>query len=121
MEHDVIREAYRQFNERNVEAALALMCEDVNWENALVGDRIRGRTELRKVWALMWASMNVAVEAVRLYEEDGRTVVVTRHVAREPGGFLISEAEMEEVYTFRDGLIARMDFREIQTADGPKH
>jgi len=113
MEHDVILAAYKSYNERDIDALLELMCEDVNWSNALTGDRIRGRAEMREVWKLQWTSLEVLTEPIRIYEEDGKTVVLVREVMREVGGHLLMDQEMEHVFTFRDGLVERMDFRHV--------
>ena len=96
-----------------IDALLELMCEDVNWANALTGDRIRGRAEMREVWLLQWTSLEVETEPIRIYEEDGRTVVLVREIMREVGGQLLLDQEMEHVFTFRDGLVERMDFRHV--------
>ena len=73
MEHDVILAAYKSYNERDLEALLPLMCEDVNWANALTGDRIRGREEMRSIWKLQGNSLDIQIEPIRIYEEpDGR-------------------------------------------------
>ena len=96
-----------------IDALLELMCEDVNWANALTGDRIRGRAEMREVWLLQWTSLEVETEPIRIYEEDGRTVVLVREIMREVGGQLLLDQEMEHVFTFRDGLVERMEFRHV--------
>ena len=113
MGHDVILAAYKSYNERDIDALLELMCEDVNWANALTGDRIRGRAEMREVWLLQWTSLEVETEPIRIYEEDGRTVVLVREIMREVGGQLLLDQEMEHVFTFRDGLVERMEFRHV--------
>jgi len=106
--------AYKSYNERDLEALLPLMCEDVNWANPLTGDRIRGREEMRKIWELQWTSLSVQTEPIRIYEEsDGKTVVVVREILHEAGGRLLMDQEMEHVFTWRDGRVARMDFRHI--------
>jgi len=113
MEHDVILAAYKSYNERDIDALLQVMCEDVNWMNALTGDRIRGHAEMREVWLLQQTSLDVQTEPIRIYEEDGRTVVLVREIMREVGGRLLMDQEMEHVFTFRDGLVERMDFRHV--------
>jgi ketosteroid isomerase-like protein len=114
MEHDAIYAAYKSYNERDIDALLELMCEDVDWSNALTGDRIKGHAEMRKVWLLQWTSLNPQTEPLDIYEDaEGRTVVLVREILREVGGRLLMDQEMEQVFTFRDGLVARMDFRHV--------
>jgi len=114
MEHDVIYAAYKSYNERDIDGLLKLMCEDVDWSNALTGDRIKGHAEMRKVWLLQWTSLNPQTEPLDIYEDaEGRTVVLVREILHEVGGRLLMDQEMEQVFTFRDGLVARMDFRHV--------
>jgi len=114
MDHAVMLAAYKSYNERDLDALLPLMCEDVNWANALTGDRIRGREEMRRIWELQWTSLSVQTEPIRIYEEpDGKTVVLVREILHEAGGQLLMDQEMEHVFTWRDGLVARMDFRPV--------
>jgi len=114
MDHAVMLAAYKSYNERDLEGLLPLMCEDVNWANALTGDRIRGRAEMRRIWELQGISLNVQIEPIRIYDEaDGNTVVLVREIMHEAGGRLLMDHETEHVYTWRDGLIARMDFRPV--------
>ena len=114
MDHAVMLAAYKSYNERDLDALLPLMCEDVNWANALTGDRIRGREEMRRIWELQWTSLSVRTEPIRIYEEpDGKTVVLVREILHEAGGQLLMDQEMEHVFTWRDGRVARMDFRHI--------
>jgi len=80
----------------------------------LTGDRIKGHAEMRKVWLLQWTSLNPQTEPIDIYEDaEGRTVVLVREILREVSGRLLMDQEMEQVFTFRDGLVARMDFRHV--------
>ena len=47
---EVIRAAYRAFNERDIDAALELMHPDVDWPNAWEGGRVNGRQGVRDYW-----------------------------------------------------------------------
>jgi hypothetical protein len=114
MDNEVILAAYRSFNERDMEAVLALMTDDVNWTNGLAGGRIKGKAELRRIWTLQWTSVNPTSEVLGIsVDAEGRTIVRVRQVLHEVGGLLLNDQEIEQVFTLRDGLIARMDFRHI--------
>ena len=114
MRRDVILAAYKSYNERDLEGLLRVMCEDVNFMNALTGGRIKGHAEMREFWLLQQTSLDVQTEPIRIYEQaDGKTVVLVREVMREVGGALLLDQEMEHVFTFRDGLVERMDFRHV--------
>lgn len=114
MDHEVILATYRSFNTRDIEAVLALVCDDVNWANGLAGGRIKGKAELRRIWLLQWTSVDPTSEVLNIYEDsEGRTVVRTRQTLREVNGLMLGQQEIEQIFTLRDGLIARMDFRHV--------
>jgi hypothetical protein len=46
----VLRSAYRAFNARDVEAAIALMQPEVDWPKAWEGGRVSGRAAVRDFW-----------------------------------------------------------------------
>ena len=43
----LIEKAYAAFNRRDIDGALALMTEDVNWPKASEGGRVVGKDEIR--------------------------------------------------------------------------
>ena len=47
----VLRSAYRAFNARDVEAAIALMQPEVDWPKAWDGGRVSGRAAVRDFWS----------------------------------------------------------------------
>jgi len=116
MEANVLLKAYEAFNARDIEAVLALMCEDVNLENALTRDRVIGKAKVRDLWLLQWKHGNPKLEPLKVYEEDGKMVILSRHTATDADGRMMTDQEIEEVYTIRDGLVARMDFRQPKAA-----
>jgi len=46
----LIERAYAAFNERNVDAALAFMSDDVSWPKASEGGKVVGKEEIRAYW-----------------------------------------------------------------------
>ena len=46
----LLRCAYRAFNARDVEAAIALMHAEVDWSNAWDGGRVSGHAAVRDFW-----------------------------------------------------------------------
>jgi len=115
MDEEVIRAAFKSFNAQDAEGVLQWMCEDVDWANPLAGGRLKGRAALRTHWAVMWTSLSPEghLMGVRV-DEEGRTVVTVKQVLKQKNGLVLGEQMMEQVYTLRDGLIARMDFRKLE-------
>jgi hypothetical protein len=111
VEHEaVLRRAYRAFNARDVDAAVALMDPDVDWANGFEGGRVLGRDAVREYWARQFESIDPTVEPQRFdVDADGRIVVEVHQVVRDKDGELLADQVVEHIYTVRDGLIARMD------------
>jgi hypothetical protein len=109
---ELLRGAYEAFNARDIEAALALMHPDVDWPNAMEGRREHGHDAVRAYWTRQFGLIDSHVEPMAFGEDDeGRIVVDVHQVVRDTAGELISDQNVQHVYTLRDGLIERMDVR----------
>jgi hypothetical protein len=112
-EEQLLRRAYDAFNARDIDAALALMHPDVDWPNGLEGGREHSHAAVRDYWTRQFTMIDSNVDPVRFTrDEQGRIVVDVHAVVRDLEGNVISEGEVQHVYTLRDGLVERMDIRE---------
>ena len=108
--------AYRAFNARDIDTILPMMHPDVDWPNGMEGGRVYGQESVRRYWTRQWGILDPHVEPVSIEEaEAGRSVVRVHQVVRDLTGNLVVDQFVEHVYTFRDGLIERMDIREANT------
>lgn len=109
---DVLREAYRNFNERRIEEVLARMHPDVEWPNGWEGGYVHGHEGVREYWTRQWAAVDPHVEPIRMREdgEDGIEVDV-HQVVRDLEGRVVVDTHVQHVYQFRDDLIVRMDIQ----------
>jgi hypothetical protein len=114
-EEALLRRAYKAFNARDIDGALALMHPDVDWPNGMVGGRERGHTAVRAYWTWQFGQIDSHVEPVG-FEVDahGRVVVDVHQVVRDLDGTLLSDGGVRHAYTFRDGLVERMDIEEAE-------
>jgi hypothetical protein len=112
-EEQLLRRAYEAFNARDIDGALALMHPDVDWPNGMEGGREIGHDAVRAYWTRQFQLIDGRVEPTGFSTDDqGRVVVDVHQVVRDLNGELISEGEVQHVYTLRDGLVERMDIRE---------
>jgi hypothetical protein len=103
-------ELYRAFNAREIERLLTYMTDDVDWPNAWEGGRLVGRAAVRSYWRRQWASIDPLLEPERVRTlPDGRVRVDVRQRVRALDGEALADARVAHVYTFREGLIARME------------
>lgn len=103
--------AYRAFNSREVEAAIALMCIDVDWPNTMEGGRELGHEAVRRYWSRLFRVLSPRVEPVGHRSEYGRVVVTVRQQIDDPRGRPLAYQHLRHVFAFRAGLVARMDVR----------
>jgi len=111
---------YAAFNKRDIDGVLALMRPDVDWPNGMEGRRVHGCDEVRAYWRRQWGILDPHVEPVRMEDDEtGNTVVDVHQVVRDLSGNILKDQIVQHVYSFRDGLIERMDIQKPDT--GPTH
>ena len=117
----LIRQAYSAFNNRDIDAALALMTQDVSWPKASEGGKIVGKEEIRAYWTRQWAEFDPHVEPLAITEEDGGKLRVRVHqLVKSLQGDVLSDTEVLHVFTMSTGLIAAMDLAdEANPTAGP--
>lgn len=107
---ELIRLLYRAFNAREIETVLASLCPDVDWPNGMEGGRVHGPDGVRSYWLRQWGMINPRVDPVRITEhESGKVLVDVHQVVRDLTDSVIADRMVRHVYTFRDGLVARME------------
>jgi hypothetical protein len=117
----LIEQAYSAFNKRDIDAALALMTQDVNWPKASEGGRVVGKEEIRAYWTRQWGEFDPHVEPLAITEEDGGKVRVrVRQLVKSLQGKVLSDSEVLHIFTVNTGLIAAMDLGgEADSTAGP--
>jgi hypothetical protein len=117
----LIEQAYAAFNKRDIDAALALMTQDVSWPKASEGGKVVGREEIRAYWARQWGEFDPHVEPLAIIEEEGGKVRVRVHqLVKSLQGAVLSDSEVVHVFTMNNGLIAAMDLGgEVDPSSGP--
>src|SRR3984885_10665590 len=109
--------AYAAFNHRDIDAALALMTENVSWPKASEGGRVIGKEEIRAYWTRQWEEFDPHVEPIEVIDrEGGKTDVRVHQVVKSLAGDVLSDSEVWHVYTIANGLIERMDLQESEAS-----
>jgi hypothetical protein len=109
-EREILRNAYRDFNARNIDAVLSRMHPQVEWANGMEGGHVHGKEEVRAYWTRQFTTLNPQVEPVHIDRaQDGNWVVQVHQVVHDLSGNLQLDTTVYHTYQFRDGLIARMD------------
>ena len=109
----VITEAYRAFNAREMDAALATMQSNVEWPNGMEGGTVCGHGGVRDYWTRQWGMINPHVDPIKVDADGhGRIVVGVHQVIRDLDGKVLMDRMVEHVYSFEDGLIRSMEIRD---------
>ena len=109
-EIELLRTAYTAFNERNIDAALALMTSDVHWPRAFKGGFVRGPEEIRAYWTEQWSEIDGQVEPMAFHlEENGQVLVEVHQVVRDRAGTVLADESVGHRFTFEYGLIQGME------------
>jgi ketosteroid isomerase-like protein len=106
----LLKEAYRAFNAREIDAVLATMHDDVDWPNGMEGGRVHGHQGVREYWTRQWAMINPRVDPVSFQSADrNQTAVLVHQVVHDLDGLLLLDQMVQHVYFIEDGLIRRME------------
>ena len=117
---ELLTAVYAAFNRRDIEAVFAFMRPGVDWPNGMEGGRVHGCDEVRAYWKRQWAILDPHVEPVRMEDDEaGNAVVDVHQIIRDLSGNILKDQIVQHVYSFRDGLIERMEIRNPATA--PMH
>jgi hypothetical protein len=109
----LITEAYRAFNAREMDAALATMQSNVEWPNGMEGGVVCGHTGIRDYWSRQWRVIDPHVDPVKLDPDGhGRIIVSVHQMVRDLEGNVVLDRMVEHVYSLEDGLIRSMEIRD---------
>jgi hypothetical protein len=105
---ETIEQAYSAFNLRDIDGALELMTEDVNWPKASEGGKVGGEFDPH-------------VEPLAMTKDSAGKVLVTVHqLVKSLQGDVLADSNVLHVFTMKNGLIAAMDLGdESDASSGP--
>lgn len=112
---DLLKRVYERFNQRDMDAVLASLRDDVVWANGMEGGHVHGRDEVRRYWTRQWAMLDPHVEPLAFAESsEGRVVVEVHQVVHDLAGNLLVDQMVGHIFAIEDGLIKRFDIRGAQ-------
>ena len=104
---ELLYEAYNAMNSRDVEAALALMTDDVVWPTNTPEGHVDGRDAVRKYLRSEWRIHPPKVEPVGLEDRpDGHIVMHVHEMVVDTHGNFQANHTVKHNFTLKDGLIA---------------
>jgi ketosteroid isomerase-like protein len=113
-EIELLQRIYAAFNRRDIESVLAAMQDTVDWPNGMEGGRVLGKAAVRDYWRRQFEVLDPNVEPKNFTKEaDGRIAIDVHQVVHDKSGKLVVDQMIQHEYEIRDGLIQRMDIREV--------
>ena len=107
---EMLKNAYRWFNARNIDAVLKLLDPDVDWPNGMEGGIEHGHEAVRNYWTCQWKLVDPRVEPVKFENvNDGRIDVTVQQVVKDLSGALMSDQIVHHIYSFKNGVIISME------------
>jgi hypothetical protein len=117
-EIELLQAAYAAFNARNIDAALALMTEDVAWPRAFKGGFVRGPQAVGAYWTEQWSEIDPHVEPVTFQPEGaGRILVEVHQVVRDLAGSVLADERVGHRFTVERGLIQGLEVCPLPASD----
>ena len=105
-----ISSIYQYFNERNIDAILAMFDKNVHWPNGWEGGYVEGHDQVRNYWTRQWMELNPNVQPVEIKElPDGRIEVNVHQVVKDLKNNLVADGMVRHVYEFSNGLVKSME------------
>ncbi|WP_316832852.1 nuclear transport factor 2 family protein [Pedobacter aquatilis] len=109
-QENLIHKVYKAFNNRDIDTALSMMHQSIQWPKAFEGGYITGHEEIRKYWTRQWKEINPEVNPVGFTDRpDGTLEIKVHQKVKNLAGELLFDGQVKHIYTFRDGLLQRMD------------
>jgi ketosteroid isomerase-like protein len=115
---DTLRALYLALNRGDFDSLVQYLHPEVEIHPGLGGEldmstEYRGREGMKEFIETAWRGYDVAVEAQDMISAPGDRILVTERWKLRGRDGIETEAQLTDVYVFRDGLIARVDgFRE---------
>jgi ketosteroid isomerase-like protein len=108
----LVRELYRLFNARDMNAALAMLAPEVVWANGMEGGHVRGRAAVRDYWTRQWQMIAPSVEPQDIVTTPNGSLVTVHQIVHDLDGKLLADQIVTHRFELKDGLVERFDILE---------
>jgi hypothetical protein len=115
---ETLMQLYRDFNNRDIDAAIENLAPGVDWPNGMAGGREIGRDAVRAYWTKQWSEVDSRAEPLEItFDPDGNARVRVDLLVRSLDGKVLMNRQAEHVYEFSGPFIARMTIVDIPQPD----
>ena len=78
-QESILKQTYQHFNDRDVDATLAMMHPEVDWPNGMERGIEHGHEAVRNYWARQWKILDPHVEPLEFTEQEDGRINLTVH------------------------------------------
>ncbi len=111
---NLINQAYKAFNARDIETVLSLMNTDIHWPNGWEGGYVEGHKEVRNYWTRQWKEIDPNVKPVSFKEnKNGQIEVEVHQIAKDLQGKVLFDGMVKHIYTVENGKIKSMEIEKL--------
>jgi hypothetical protein len=108
-EIDTVRRMYDAYNARQMDAALADLHADVEWDGGAEG-MLHGKEAVERHWRSQWRDVDAKVYIQSSAWKNSSLVLQVRLEVATPRG--VSEQHIQNAITFSDGLVASLRIKQ---------
>lgn len=103
---------YTGFNDRNIEAVISHMTENVKWANGMEGGHVHGHAGVRDYWTRQFSMISARVTPLDVSEEDGRVKIKVHQVVHDLSGQLLTDETVYHYFLLDGDKVAEFDIGE---------
>jgi ketosteroid isomerase-like protein len=105
----LLQRAYQLFNDRDIDALLEMMTDDVEWPDVANSTMLHDKAAIRTYWEGQFAAADPRVSPTEfLAAGDDVVAVVEQHLADLEGRLLAPQATVFHRYAFEGDRVRRM-------------
>lgn len=98
-------ELYRNFNERNIEAVIANMTDDVQWANGMDGGYVYGHAGVREYWTRQFKLVRSNVTPMQIENDNNSFKIEVQQVVHDTNGQLLADGIVHHIFHIKENKI----------------
>jgi SnoaL-like domain len=103
---------YKNFNNRNIDAVIAIMTDDVKWANGMDGGFVYGHKGVREYWTRQFTVVSANVTPVKIAFQNGVATIQVHQVVHDLNQQLLADEIVEHLFFLKDDKIAEFNIGE---------
>jgi ketosteroid isomerase-like protein len=103
------KKLYNDFNDRNIEAVIAMLSDDVKWANGMEGGFVYGREGVREYWLRQFTMVTSQVTPEEIRQVGDQIQIRVKQVVHDNAGNLLSDTHVTHIFTLNEQKIHQFE------------